>query len=188
MKKLLFLACMVGLTGCGKAITDEAVAEVQINRTYNASGYYLEQYNQKGTNDKVYQNFKVNGEYFQVDDAIESVMFQCSNQLHIQKTDIEKIFNSIFSEDRYMIKDGVNIDYQLFNKCLDKQLAKVPLNYKNLMIFSNDPDVQKYKETDQAISDLITKAKADGEISYFEALNIYLAINTQREKDFFNKI
>ncbi len=188
MKKLLLLASVIGLIGCMEDITDEDVAKAQYSETFNAADNYLSKYNQKGGNDKVYQNFEVDGKYFSVDDVIQSVMFKCSSYIPVEKSDVEKYEDRLRGDVNYWIKEGVVVDYQQFDQCLDKQLDKTGLNYKNLMIFSNDPDVQKYKEADQAITKLINQAKSDGEISYFEALNIYMAVHTQREKDLFNKI
>lgn len=187
MKGLLFLACMVGLTGCQKAINADDVDDAQKRLTYRAYDQYLDQFNQKGTSDKVFHNFEVNGKYFSLD-MTTSMKFKCSDQLALTTNDVEKYSGNFAREDEYYVKDDVVIDYKPFNRCIDKQLDSIPLSYKNLMVFSNDPDVQKYKETDPAITDLITQAKADESISYLEALNIYMAVNKQREKDIFNQL
>ncbi|MBP9786526.1 MAG: hypothetical protein KBC72_02875 [Acinetobacter sp.] len=188
MKLLYLITCIIGLTGCQKNISDEALKKAQDNLAYDGAEQYLKKYDQKGSRDKVYENFNFNNEYFDVSPIVEASMFKCSHNLKIQKSDVKKE-DGIFSyTPEFYVKKGTFVDYKAFNQCMDKQLNGVSLNFKNLQIFSNDPDVQKYKESDPLIGNLVMNAKADGEISYLEAINIYLAIYKQTEKDLFSNI
>lgn len=188
MKKLYLIVCIIALTGCQKAITDEDLMDVKYDLTDKAADLYLDKYNQKGTYDRIYQNFKFKDEYFSVSETIEQLMYKCSHTFQLKKSDIENKDGSSFRKPEFGVKKNVSVDYTPFNTCLDNQLNSTPLNYKNLEIFSNDPEIQKYKQSDPAIGALVTKAKSDGEISYLEALNIYLAVYKQTEKDLFSKI
>lgn len=188
MKKLYLIVCIITLTGCQKSITDEDLMAVKYNLTDKAADLYLDRYNQKGTYDKIYENFKFKDGYFLVSETVEQLMYKCSDTFQLKKSDIENKDGSLFHNAEFGVKKNVSVDYKPFNECLDNQLNSTPLNFKNLEIFSNDPEIQKYKQSDPAIGALVTKVKADGEISYLEALNIYLAVYKQTEKDLFSKI
>lgn len=188
MKKLYLIVCIIALTGCQKSITDEDLMYVNYDLTDKAADSYLDKYNQKGTYDKIYNNFKFKDEYFSVSSTVEQLMYKCSHTFNLKKSDIENKDGSSFRTAEFGVKKNVSIDYKPFNACLDNQLNSTPLNFKDLEIFSNDPEIQRYKESDPAIGALVTQAKADGEISYLEALDIYLAVYKQTEKDLFSKI
>ena len=57
MKILYLVACIIGLTGCQKNISDEALKKAQDNLAYDGAEQYLKKYDQKGSRDKVYENF-----------------------------------------------------------------------------------------------------------------------------------
>lgn len=186
MKLLYLITCIIGLTGCQKEITDKNLATAKFNHTRHAAASYLDQYNQKGTNTKVFHDFSLNDKYFSIHSIVEDTSYQCSDTLNIRKEDIEEA--TVGRDVTYYLKNDVFVDYRPFYKCINERLSDIPLSFDNLQVFSNDPSIKKYKESDSLVSGLVKRAKADGQISYMEALDIYEAVYKQTERDLFKQL
>lgn len=180
--KLTLLVSTISLAACTK-LTTEDVNEVQHRLAYVAIEKYLSKYDIKDNEGRVY-NYKNNK--FSIDREIEAITDKCEREIEIGIKDIEKVKS--YPNDYHNIKKDINVDYRKFNKCVNDNLKKFPLTYSQLEAFSNDQEIQEYKKKYDFISAQIEKAKSDRVINLLEALDIYLLVYKQKEKDLFNGI
>lgn len=180
--KLTLLISAISLAACTK-LTTEDVNEVQHRLAYGAIENYLSKYDIKDNEGKVYN---YNNNKFSIDREVEAITDKCEREIEIGIKDIEKVES--YPSDYHNIKSNVNVDYRKFYKCVNDNLSKFPLTYSQLEAFSNDHEVQEYKKKYNFISAQIEQAKSDGVISLLEALDIYLIVYKQKEKDLFNGI
>ncbi|MEO4090759.1 hypothetical protein ABH307_00540 [Acinetobacter pittii] len=185
------------LTGCDKTVPQSKIDSLKSSIANEAfSDYLVKKYKKNGSSDLVFitksyeQGNKPFDPYQGGRDMYSSPDFlkKCLVYIPLQSNDI-KVYNYLFLAKGYELKDNnFKFDHTQFNKCVENRLNSIPLSFDNLTAFSNDPEIQEYKEKVPAIADMIKTAKADDHITIGEALEIYLAVYKATEVSLFEKI
>lgn len=176
----------LALIGCAEKITNSDLNKAKSNLADDRLDEYLKKYDIKGS-DGANQVYYHKDEQFDINSELQSFASICSQYFDVAEDNIEK-YEISYGRYRYFVKDDSIVDNSAFKQCLEGKLSKTELSFNNLQALSNSKEVKEYKEKYPYIAKLIEDAKSDGKITILEAMNIYLAIYQQKEKDLFQQI
>lgn len=115
---------------------------------------------------------------------------ECEPLVIVTANDLEQYDNEVggrtFKD--FRLKNIRALNYEKYNNCIEKSFKETALNEKNFYIFTNDPKVHKFKKIYPEIATMIGDAKTDGNITVWEALNIYKSIYEKEQKALFEGI